>query len=422
MASVHLKGGSKLYHAYFKGWDEKSGGWKLVSKSTFSPDKATAQAVADGYERVAKMAGPGGSTGDEDLRRRVFETLRSIVEMAGRDLSPRWTTFADEWLELRGARVKLSTRRAYRTHLKNFETWLGKRGEADLAVGSVTLDLAQAYYATLMEEGASAKTAKNNVLTLSQVMERAVASRMAADNPWPQVERSKGATRERLPFSLAEVAKLLEACEDGSRSSERARDWRTMILLGLCAGARIGDCARMRWEMISRVGEHEVLAWRPIKKTDSAGGGKVVRVPLVDPLKSWLAGLGFSTGPLCPTLYGVKVGNRSGLSEQFGEIVAAAGVDVVVSEAKGTRGILFRSKSFHSFRHTLNSLMFAADVPQEWRMRVLDHESVAVNEGYTHADVKEMARWMEKIDMGSILRLGERETGRGGEGLTGAGV
>lgn len=408
MASVHLKGRSKLYHAYFKAWDENAGTWKLVSRATGAEDRGEAQRVADAFERVAKMAGPGGIVDDMDLRRRTFETLRSIVEMSGRTLSPRWTTFADEWLELRARKVKLSTKRAYRTHLDNFADWLERGGIGDLAVGAVTLDLAQRYYDSLLADGASTKTGKNNVLTLSQVMDRAVASRMAVDNPFPQVERARSASREREPFSLEEVGKLLAACEDGSRSPERARDWRTMILLGLCTGARIGDCARMTWEMVEQAGDHEVLAWQPVKKTDSAGEGKVVRVPLVEPLRAWLArqrsedGGQRSAGPLCPSLFEVKVGNRAGLSEQFGAIVAAAGVDVAVSEGKGSRGILFRSKSFHSLRHTLNSLMFAADVPQEWRMRVLDHESVAVNEGYTHTDVREMARWMERIDLGAI--------------------
>lgn len=408
MASVHLKGRSRLYHAYFKAWDESSQAWKLVSKATGSEDRGEAQRIADGFERVAKMAGPGGIADDLDLRRRTFETLRSIVEMAGRTLSPRWTTFAEEWLELRSRKVKLSTRRAYKTHLGNFSDWLEGEGMGNLAIGAVTLDLAQRYYDSLLAEGASVKTGKNNLLTLSQVMDRAVALRIATDNPFPQVERARGAAKEREPFAMEEIGKLLAACQDGSRGAERARDWRTMILLGLCTGARIGDCARMTWEMVEQAGDHEVLAWRPTKKTDSAGEGKVVRVPIVEPLRGWLRGQRSevggqrSEGPLCPTLYGVKVGNRDGLSQQFGEIVAAAGIEVTVSEAKGTRGILFRSKSFHSLRHTLNSLMFAADVPQEWRMRVLDHESVAVNEGYTHADVREMARWMERLQFGEL--------------------
>lgn len=399
MASVHLKRGSRFYHAYFKAWDEKSQSWRLVTKSTFMDDGTAAQAVADQYERVARMAGPGGAGDDGELRRRVFETLRSIVELAGRDLSPRWTAFADDWLELRARKVKASTQRAYRTHLDNFSGWLEKAGQGDLSVGAVTLELAQRYYDSLLTEGASPKTGKNNLLTLSQVMERAVAARMAADNPFPQVERAKGDARERDPFSMEDVAGLLEACDDGKRTPERARDWKTMILLGLCTGARIGDCAAMRMEMVERSGELEALAWQPMKKTDATGAGRTVRVPLIEPLRSHLRSLEWTEGPMCPSLHHLGVGNRGGLSEQFGELVAAAGIEVTVVEGKGRRGNLFRSKSFHSFRHTLNSLMFAADVPQEWRMRVLDHESVSVNEGYTHADVAEMARWMGKLNL-----------------------
>jgi integrase len=405
MASVHLKGkDTQFYHAYFQVWDATEERWKQKSQSTHCSDRDAAMEIARQYERVAKIAGPGG-VDDQELRRKVFETLRGIVEMSGRSLSDPWIEFADAWLEVRGRRVKEPTRRTYRTHIRNFEKWLGDRAKS-LPVGAITLEMAQAFYDHLVTGGNSTKTAKMNVNTMGMILEKAVAAGQATVNPWPQVERSIGAKREREPFTLAEIGRLIETCHNGKRTPEHARDWHTMILLGLCTGARLGDCAKMRWEMVEKIGEAQVLAWQPVKKTDAAGEGRKVRVPLIEPLAGRLAELreGREAGPICPSLYETGVSTRWGLSPQFRKLVEEAEIEMKELESRGSRGNAFRSKVFHSLRHTLNSLLFNADVPQEWRMRVLDHESAAVNEGYTHADVKEMARWMEKVDL-EILKI-----------------
>jgi integrase len=411
MASVHLKGkDSQFYHAYFSAWDAEEQRWKQRSKSTFCAEMDSAMEVARQYERLAKLAGPGG-VDDQNLRHRVFETLRSIVELSGRSASEGWVEFAEAWLEVRARRVKAATRKTYRAHIRNFTDWLGEKA-GSTAMGSITLEVAQGFYDHLVKGGNSPKTAKMNVNTMGMIMERAVAAGQAVMNPFPQVERVIGAKREREPFTLPEVGRLIAACYAGDRTGEHAEDWHTMILLGLCTGARLGDCARMTGAMISRVGDHEVLAWQPGKKTDSAGEGRTIRIPLIEPLAGRLKSLKRKKGPLCPSLYETGVSTRWGLSPQFRRLVEDAGIEMTEMVSRGVRGNAFRSKVFHSLRHTLNSLMFNADVPQEWRMRVMDHESAAVNEGYTHADVSEMARWMGRIDLGEIGK-GSGVTGQG---------
>lgn len=63
----------------------------------------------------------------------------------------------------------------------------------------------------------------------------------------------------------------------------------------------------------------------------------------------------------------------------------AAGVTAGVAREKaGKAGRNLTSKSFHSLRHSFNSWLANAGVPQEIRQRILGHASVAMNDGYTH--------------------------------------
>ena len=109
-----------------------------------------------------------------------------------------------------------------------------------------------------------------------------------------------------------------------------------MILLGWCTGAREGDCAELRFDQVK---EYEsgfaTLRFLPKKKEKA---GKEIEIPIIEPLRSHLAGLSHSTGPLCPTLHKTPVGTGRGLSAQFREIVEEAGIVVVEESGTGEPG------------------------------------------------------------------------------------
>lgn len=50
-----------------------------------------------------------------------------------------------------------------------------------------------------------------------------------------------------------------------------------------------------------------------------------------------------------------------------------------------------KNKSFHSWRHTINSRLVDAGVDMRVRQLICDHEYATVSAGYTHASLKTMA-------------------------------
>jgi integrase len=92
-----------------------------------------------------------------------------------------------------------------------------------------------------------------------------------------------------------------------------------------------------------------------------------------------------TSGFLCPKLAIKGTGGKHGLSEAFKRIVVRAGIDPMVVEGKGIRK--FTKRTFHSLRHSFNSVLANAGVADEVRMKLTGHSSKAMNTRYTHLQV-----------------------------------
>jgi integrase len=124
--------------------------------------------------------------------------------------------------------------------------------------------------------------------------------------------------------------------------------------------------------------------------------GKVHKTPIHPAFRVYLESLaGDESGFLSPRLASVKTTGRRGLSESFKRIMRQAGIDDDMVQGSGTRRV--SRFSFHSLRHTMNSLMANAGVSQEDRMAAIGHSTAAVNRKYTHHEWKKLRRAVEVI-------------------------
>ena len=74
-----------------------------------------------------------------------------------------------------------------------------------------------------------------------------------------------------------------------------------------------------------------------------------------------------------------------------------AGVDSKMIQRDGEKGRNRSTLSFHSLRHSFNSEMANAGIPQEMRQRLTGHASKAVNDRYTHAELKTLRNAVESV-------------------------
>jgi integrase len=101
--------------------------------------------------------------------------------------------------------------------------------------------------------------------------------------------------------------------------------------------------------------------------------------------------------PVFPSLAGRTSAGRNGLSGQFRRIMEKAGVKGEITERAGDKGRNRSSLSFHSLRHSFNSAMANAGVPQELRQKLTGHASKAINDHYTHALLETLRQAVETV-------------------------
>jgi integrase len=85
---------------------------------------------------------------------------------------------------------------------------------------------------------------------------------------------------------------------------------------------------------------------------------------------------------------GKTMAGRNGLSGQFRLLMSKAGIAGRTTERRGEKGRNRSSLTFHSLRHSFNSAMANAGVPQELRQRLTGHAAKAINDRYTHTQLE----------------------------------
>jgi integrase len=80
----------------------------------------------------------------------------------------------------------------------------------------------------------------------------------------------------------------------------------------------------------------------------------------------------------------------------FARILVAAGIVRKIRKGKG-EGRDTADKSFHSWRHTCNTMLANTGADIRLRQLISDHETAAMNNRYTHPQISAMADAIVKI-------------------------
>jgi integrase len=148
----------------------------------------------------------------------------------------------------------------------------------------------------------------------------------------------------------------------------------------------------MRWESVDL--QNKWIAFRAGKTKQR------LKLPMPEALHEFLLELPAPDSGkefLFPSLAGKRTGGITGLSMAFKRIMERACVrGEVARERKGEKGRTVNTLTFHSFRHTLNSILANAGVPVEVRQKFTGHASAAMNQHYTHHEIATLRAAVEK--------------------------
>lgn len=371
---------------------------RRLKKSTKQTDRTKAMEFCLALERAEGMARRGTLT-----ETRARELIGEVLERTTGECVAFFTV--EGWLKhwLGGKEIAKSegTYAKYSHMVESFIMHLG--GRAKLNIAAITPKDIASFRDAQIATGKSATTVRFTVRKLSIPFNAARKQGLIPVNPVEAVELppapkgNDGTDNTRDAFTAEQIDALLNTAiirEHGRPVFEAGEEWRGAILFAYFTGARLQDVANITWNGIDL--PTRTIAFRA-KKT-----GKLVTVPMHAELENYFLGLPTPDNGkafVFPHLAGRGTGGRSGLSMTFARIMARAKVagEVLQAASKGSKARTVRSLSFHSLRHSFNSVMANAGVPQEVRMKLTGHATATVNTGYTHHELKPLRAAIDLI-------------------------
>jgi integrase len=336
-----------------------------LKKSTKQRDRKKAWEVCLAIERAENHARNGNLT-EQAAKKIIGEILeRTTGEPLHNYKVQDWL---NHWLDMKEQVRASKTTARYRQVIRDFVASLGNR--ANLALAHITPKDVLAYRNSIIAANKTARTANLSVKVVSAAFNAAVRQHFIESNPATAVESLPVRAEERATFSAAQVSKLLRAAEG---------DWKGVILLGYCTGARLSDVANMRWSAIDL--DQRLIRFIPSKTK------KPVTIPLHPDLeRELLRKPGIGKAFLFPSLAGKGTGGKHGLSGRFAAIMEKADIEGKITRpVEGGRAT--SNLSFHSLRHSFNSAMANAGISQEIRQKLTGHASAEMNARYTHHEL-----------------------------------
>lgn len=363
MASLFKRPRSKFWFAAFTDANKRR-----LKKSTKTTDKRLALRIADEFESLAH-------------KRRTILQVRRVISELSRDLlgaeMPESTVRAHftTWLAAKGPTIAPATRAFYQNATSKFLLWLKDRADKDISLVTRADVVA---FRNARSAQASPKTVNHEIKVLRMVFRSARKDGLITDDPaeFAETVRNRGRVSARGAFTVDELRAVIATCDE---------EWKSMVYFGIYTGQRLGDIARLRWSNID-------LQSKEIHLTTQKTGKRMI-IPISDSLMNHLLSLSapdVSDAPVHPRAFGCveRTGKTGGLSNQFADILASAGLREKKAHRKTGKGRsaprAVSKLSFHSIRHTTVSLMKNAGIPAAAVMELVGHDSEQMSEHYTH--------------------------------------
>jgi integrase len=369
-----VRGRSPFWYAVYR---DPSNRRRWLKKSTGLTSKSKALEMAHALQRASNEARRGVFT-EERARDLVSEIMQSVN--GGEGLR---TFTVREWFE-HFRKVKLDsqaqkTAAKYAQVEREFLEFLGH--QAHLNILAITSADVRAWRDHRKTKGLTATTLNDDLTILSAIFNGAWRDHVISNNPCTAIEPVKDVVtpkkRQKHAFTVEQIKALL---------AKANLDWRGLILTAFYSGARLDNCANLRWRNIDYQ-KGKITFERYSKHGDEH------EVPLHEVLSEHFLSLKTpkkDDACLFPSLAQRRVTN---LSKEFRKLMAKARIAnwKVREKGKGAARDVW-ALSFHSFRRSNVSALANAGVPEERRMALTAHATREVHKEYTVHDFEQLRK------------------------------
>jgi integrase len=357
-----------------------------TKRSTKETDEDQARAICDAWERASKMA-RNKTASAAKFRQIISDTLQKATGQKLDD--PTVSEWFNRWIGNIKGTVADSSMTRYSGIVRDFLEAIGPLAQRRLE--EVTDEDLTRFRNEMQTRGLAPRTINYMIKRIVKPAFRtAVEVGIIARNPCATVRavRDAGPHQKKGTFTPEQVARLVDAAQG---------DWKGLILAGYYTGARLRDLSQLRWANVD-------LPQKMITFVQQKLAGKSqkasVRIPMHPGLRDYLLSRPSSDwdqAPVFPELYAIPGAGKRGLSVAFKKLMAKARIDPGLIRERSGDGRSVSALSFHSLRHTFNSTLANAEVPQEVRMKFTGHASADMNTLYTALELKTLDDAIQKI-------------------------
>jgi integrase len=345
---------------------------RRLKKSTGLTSRSKAMEMARALQKASDEARRGALT-----EARTRELLSEVLESVNGGKLRVFTV--EQWLDqfVKGKKKSRSGKTAARHEqmMREFIEFLGPK--ARLNIAAITSKDISDFRDYREGQGLAPSTVNLDITILSSAFNSAWKQGHISVNPCAAIEPLKDKPQRKGTFTPEQISALIKTAEG---------DWKGLILTAFYTGARLGDCANLRWQDIDLVPEIKTIRFVPGK-----GGGEVVAVihPVLEDYLLSLSAPKSDDAFLFPTL---ARRNVSPLSKHFRKIMERARIQQRVIRERAKSGRSVNALSFHSLRHSFSSILANAGVSEERRMALTGHTTRDVHQGYTHHDLEQLQK------------------------------
>lgn len=282
-----------------------------------------------------------------------------------------------EWLDQFVKRKRKSrsdaTARRHEQMAREFVDFLGRR--ADLNIAAITSKDVSDFRDHREGQGLAPATVNLDLTILSSAFNSAWKQGHVSVNPCAAIEPLKDKPERKHVFTPEQVSALVKTAKG---------EWKGLILVAFYTGARLSDCANLRWRDVDLVSEIKTLRFQPRK-----GGGEVVTA-IHPSLEDYLLALPTPNSDEAFLFRSLAERNSSPLSKAFRHIMEAARIEQRLIRERGKSGRSVNALSFHSLRHSFSSILANAGVSEERRMALTGHSTRDMHQRYSHHDLERL--------------------------------
>jgi integrase len=344
---------------------------RRLKKSTGLTAKSKAMEMARALQKASDEARRGALT-EARTRELLSEVLQSVNGEGLRVFSV--VDWFDHFVKAKKKSRAAATGKRHAQTMRDFVEFLEHR--AKLNIAAITSRDIASFRDHRHALGLAPATVNLDVAILSAAFNAALRQGHVNVNPCLAIEPLKNKPQRKGVFTPEQIAALLKTANG---------DWRGLIMVAFYTGQRLNDCANLRWRDVDLVSDIKTIQFQ-VRKT----GAEILTV--VHPaLEDYLLSLPTPNADdeyLFPMLAGRSA---SPLSKQFGELITLANIERGVIRERTTQGSRSVSKlSFHSLRHSFNSILANAGVSEERRMALTGHTTRDVHQRYTHHELERL--------------------------------